>query len=205
MTTPTRTRILDATAELFRRSGYTGTGLKQVVAAASAPFGSLYHHFPGGKQELAGEVIERSGEMYFELVAGVMAAAPDVVTAVEDAFLGAAEVLRATDYVDACPIATIALEVASTNDTLRAKTAVVFERWITGLTAFFVANDVDPQRARPLAIHVIAALEGAFVLARAAQNTEALEAAGAACAALVRDAINELGGSGERDSHRRRR
>ena len=47
---PTRDRILYATAELFRRQGYAGTGLKQVVAEAQAPFGSLYHHFPGGKR-----------------------------------------------------------------------------------------------------------------------------------------------------------
>ena len=53
--TPTRERILYATAELFRRQGYSGTGLKQVVGEAQAPFGSLYHHFPGGKQQLAGE------------------------------------------------------------------------------------------------------------------------------------------------------
>src|SRR3954452_21484945 len=116
---PTKERILDATAELFRRHGYTGTGLKQVVAAANAPFGSLYHHFPGGKVELGAEVITRSGAMYLELVAGVMAAAPDLVTAVHDAFEGAALVLVETDYADACPIATVALEVASTNETLR--------------------------------------------------------------------------------------
>ena len=57
MTSDTRTRILDTTADLFRRHGYTGTGMKQIVQAANAPFGSLYHHFPGGKEQLAAEVI----------------------------------------------------------------------------------------------------------------------------------------------------
>src|SRR5947208_12851542 len=94
----TKMRILDATAELFRRYGYTGTGLKQVVADANAPFGSLYHHFPGGKQELGVEVIHRSGAMYFEIVAAVIDAAPDLVTAMHDCFNGAAAVLEATDY-----------------------------------------------------------------------------------------------------------
>ena len=54
---PTRERILDTTAELFQRYGYTGTGLKQIVANANAPFGSIYHHFPDGKAQLGGEVI----------------------------------------------------------------------------------------------------------------------------------------------------
>src|SRR5436190_23827896 len=94
----TKSRILDATAELFRRYGYTGTGLKQVVANANAPFGSLYHHFPGGKQQLGEDVIRRSGQMYFELVAAIFDAAPDVVRGTSDVFTGAAAVLQATDY-----------------------------------------------------------------------------------------------------------
>src|SRR2546423_15268766 len=72
MATATRDRILDTTAELFRRHGYTGTGLKQIVAEANAPFGSIYHHFPGGKVQLGGEVIRRSGRMYFEVFELIM-------------------------------------------------------------------------------------------------------------------------------------
>src|SRR5437588_9210979 len=128
--TNTKERILDVTAELFRRYGYNGTGLKQIVANANAPFGSLYHFFPGGKQQLGDEVVRRSGRMYMEIVEAVFDGAPDVVTGVRDVFMGAAEVLRQTDYVDACPIATVALEVASANETLRIATADVFESWI---------------------------------------------------------------------------
>src|SRR5689334_11388302 len=126
----TKQRILDAAAALFQRYGYTGTGLKQVVAQADAPFGSLYHFFPGGKQQLGDAVVRRAGAMYLELVEAVYAAAPDPLTGITDVFEGAALVLEETDYVDACPIATVALEVASSNDTLRAATADVFESWI---------------------------------------------------------------------------
>ena len=58
MASITKDRIIDSSAELFRRQGYTGTGVKQIVAAASAPFGSIYHFFPGGKEELGAEVEE---------------------------------------------------------------------------------------------------------------------------------------------------
>jgi len=68
---PTRERILYAAAELFRRQGYAGTGLNQIVAAAQAPFGSLYHHYPGGKQQLAEEVIEVGGAFFQALVTAV--------------------------------------------------------------------------------------------------------------------------------------
>src|SRR6266540_1285036 len=127
--TSTRDRIVDSSAELFRRQGYTGTGLKQIVAAAGAPFGSIYHFFPGGKEELGAAVIRSGGAFYEALVTAVWDAIPDTITAVGDVFAGAAETLRQTDYADACPIATVAREVASTNETLRAATAEVFEAW----------------------------------------------------------------------------
>lgn len=188
---PTRSRILDATAALFMRHGYTGTGLKQIVADANAPFGSLYHHFPGGKQELGAEVIRRSGAMYGELVMSVFDAAPDVVTGVRDCFAGAAEVLRATDYADACPIETVALEVASTNDVLREATAGVFESWIESGTRRFRAAGLDGATARELAVFFIFLLEGAFVHARATHTTEALEVAGKQAALAVETALRD--------------
>ena len=92
--TTTKDRILDTTAELFKRYGYTGTGLKQIVADANAPFGSVYHHFPGGKAELGEAVIRRSGQMYLELVMSVFDSAPDPLGAVDAIFAGAAAVLR---------------------------------------------------------------------------------------------------------------
>ena len=185
----TKQRIVGAGAELFRRQGYTGTGIKQIVAEANAPFGSIYHFFPGGKQHLGEEVIRRSGRMYQELVEAVFDAAPDVVTGTRDVFTGAAAVLEETDYVDACPIETVALEVASTNETLRKATAEVFESWIASGTRRFVAAGIEDGRARELAITLIAALEGAFVLARALRSPTPLFAAGEAASAAVEDAL----------------
>jgi AcrR family transcriptional regulator len=185
----TKQRILDVTAELFRRYGYTGTGLKQIVAAANAPFGSVYHFFPGGKQQLGDAVVRRSGQMYMEIVEAVYASGPDPLTGVRDIFDGAAVVLGETDYVDACPIATVALEVASSNEMLRGATASVFESWIQRATTWMLDAGIDAQQARPVAIALIQLLEGGFMLSRAARTPEALRAAGDAAVALVRGAL----------------
>lgn len=185
----TKDRILDTTAELFRRYGYTGTGMKQIVEEANAPFGSLYHFFPGGKEQLGDEVIRRSGRMYFELFEAIYDEAPDPATGVGDFFAGAAEVLRETDYADACPIATVALEVANTSEPLRQATAEVFESWIEGATERFAEAGISGAKARELATSIIAALEGAFVLSRAIRSTEPVEIAGAAASAAVRAAL----------------
>jgi AcrR family transcriptional regulator len=185
----TRERIVDASAELFGRQGYAATGMKQIVTAAQAPFGSVYHFFPGGKEELGAETIRHSGALYGQLVPAVFDPAPDVVTATRAFFAGAAEHLRETDYADACPIATVALEVASTSEPLRQACADVFDGWISLAGERFVGAGIEPRAAQELAIGLIAALEGAFVLARTLRTTEPLEVAGAITAAVVAAAL----------------
>jgi AcrR family transcriptional regulator len=195
MPAETRSRIVNASAELFRRQGYAGTGLKQIATEAEAPFGSIYHFFPGGKAELGEETIRVGGEFFKRLVMGVMEEpADDLVGVVGNVFSGAAQTLVDTDYADACPIETIALEVASTDERLRAACADVFESWIEGGTEWFAAAGFPRERARELTIGMVCALEGAFVLARAMRSTEPLEAAGEAAMAQTRAALAELDG-----------
>jgi AcrR family transcriptional regulator len=181
----TRQRILTATAELFRRQGYNGTSVKQVTAAAGAPFGSLYHFFPGGKEELGDEVVRSSGRAYLELFELIYDAAAGPGEGVTDFFDGAAAVLEETGYLDACPIGTVALEVASTNDRLRQATADVFESWVVAVAARLVEAGVDPAAARDLAVTLVAAVEGGFMLSRAAQSPEPMRTAGRSMRTLV--------------------
>lgn len=187
----TKERIRDVTAELFRHQGYNATGVKRIVAEAGAPFGSLYHHFPGGKQQLGEEVIRWSGARYGELLPAVFDTAPDVATGTEWFFAGAAQTLAETGYEDACPIATVALEVASTSEPMRIATAEVFESWVAAMAGRFAAAGIEEARSRELALATLSALEGAFVLGRATRSTESMQAAGAMAAAAVR---YEVGG-----------
>lgn len=188
--TGTRGRIVDATAVLLRRNGYTATGLKQIASASGAPIGSMYHFFPGGKDELTAESLRTAGEGYQRLVESVFDAAPDVVTGLRNCFDTAAQVLEATDYADACPIETVALEVASTNEPLRVVTAEIFERWAEAATDRMRAAGATPKQARSLALGFLCALEGAFVLARAHKSPEPLAAARDVMVTAVRDALD---------------
>ena len=103
--------------------------------------------------------------------------------------VGAAETLRETDYADACPIATVALEVSSVSEPLREACAGVFEGWIAAGAERFAAAGIEQAGARRLAIGMIAALEGAFVLSRALRSTEPLDIAGELAADAVRSAL----------------
>jgi AcrR family transcriptional regulator len=189
MAASTRERIVESSAELFRRQGFTGTGVKQIVAQASAPFGSVYHFFPGGKEQLGEEAVRYSGAIYGQLIDLFFVPGRDPVQATREFFAGAAQTLRETDYADACPIATVALEVSSTSEPMREACAEVFESWIDAAARRLSQEGVPRRRARALSVSLLSSLEGAFVLARALRSTEPVDTAGAAAAAAVADAL----------------
>lgn len=192
--TPTRERIVEASAELLARQGYNATGVKQIVTAAQAPFGSLYHFFPRGKEQLGAEAIRVSGAMYEQLIEAVFDPAPDLITGVRLFFAGAAAHLEETDFADACPIATVALEVSSVSEEMRMACAGVFESWIATGAERAQRAGIPADRARELIIAMLAALEGAFVLARATRSTEPLLIAGEVAAQATADALSETAG-----------
>jgi AcrR family transcriptional regulator len=190
----TRDRIMAATNELFRRGGYNGTSLRQVTDAAGAPTGSLYHFFPRGKAELAEAVVTETGASYLELFELVAAAAAEPGAAVGDFFDGAAETLEQSDYIDVCPIGTVAREVANTHDRLRAAADRVFSSWIESLGKHLETAGLATTEATALATTVVAALEGSFVLARTRRNADVVRHTGHHMRSLVdaqlRDAHN---------------
>jgi len=189
MPAATRERIVAKSAALFRRQGFASTGVKQIVAEASAPFGSLYHFFPGGKEQLGEEVIRSSGAAYAQLIDVFFLPGADPVGATRAFFAAAAQTLKESDYADACPIATVALEVSSTSEPLRRACAEVFSSWLERTEQSLRRGGVGSESARAVAISILASLEGAFVLARALRSTEPLAAAGEAAAANVAQAL----------------
>jgi AcrR family transcriptional regulator len=188
----TRERIVYAGAELFRRQGYAGTGIKHIAVHADATLGSVYHFFPGGKDQLADEVLRTAGRFFLALYEAIAAGAPDLPSAVRDFFAGAAETLETTGYADACPIATVAGDIATTKPLLRETTADVFESWLAALAEDAVEAGIAAERARRLALGVLALLEGAFLLSRSLRSLEPMAACGEAAVGLVEAAIAEV-------------
>src|SRR5581483_5106383 len=189
----TRERILDASGELFRRRGYAATGVKAILAASGAPYGSLYHFFPGGKEELGVAAIDAGGAVYRELVESYFGSGADLVDATRRFFEDAAAVVRGHGYADACPIATVALETAGSSEPMREAAARAFESWLRILERRLVDAGVEPAVARAVALELFCAIEGAFLHSRTTRTTEAIEAVGRAATARVRAVLGSLG------------
>ena len=113
--TGTRSKMIATASTLLQRQGYAATGWRQVVNESETPWGSQSHHFPGGKEQLAVEALERSGVGYERLLRSAFEAA-DPVSALRLWVDAAAQQLVATDFAEGCPVATVALEMAHTSD-----------------------------------------------------------------------------------------
>lgn len=181
----TRDRIVEASTALFRSQGAVGTGLKQITNASGAPWGSLYHYFPDGKDQLIAEAIRRAGDHYAEAMRKAFAKSDTPAAAVRRYFEAAARNLTNSDFADGCPIGTVTLEVASTNDALRAVCAEVFAMLARTVADGLEAAGIDRESSRQFADQFLVGLEGALVLSRARRDAAPLRHAGALLAAAV--------------------
>ena len=173
-----RDRLLDAAVDLLQRQGYHGTGLNELLELSGAPRGSLYHYFPGGKEQIGAEAIARAGGQVAGAVEHLLRAGPSVADAVQALAGLLAAGLEASAFERGCPVATTALEVTPRSEPIRAAVQASFESWLAPVREHLEAAGFAPEQAAQRADLTIAALEGALVLARARQNADVLREAG---------------------------
>lgn len=171
-----RRAFVEATGALLRRQGYAATGLSEIVAASGAPRGSLYFHFPGGKQELAVAAMEQTGEQMRGAIAALMAGPGGPAASLGVLIDALAAGLESSGYRDGCPIATVTLETASSVELLRETAARVFGTWLEELERGLAEDGMDAEAAARRALFVLSAIEGALILARARRDTAPLAA-----------------------------
>ena len=153
--------------ELLRVQGYTATGLQQLARAAKAPTGSIYHHFRGGKREVAAAALRQSGAAYIQLLPLLLDQHADLATAIEAAFAAAAENIADTGWANMCPVVTVAGEIADTEPELRRVAAEVIASWVEEGSRYLAGRGLSETDARAAMYALLAALEGGFMLARA--------------------------------------
>ena len=171
-----RERMIGAAARLLQRQGYPGTGLKQIVEESGAPRGSLYFHFPGGKEELAVAALNEACRLRFEAMVGVFRESQSAVAAFRSLIASARTDLVRSGFSEGCPIATVVLEMASTSDPLQRACSKAWRGWEGLFEARLREDGYGPRRARSLALTWLALLEGSLLVSRAYRSTEPLDA-----------------------------
>ncbi|MEV4144731.1 TetR/AcrR family transcriptional regulator [Amycolatopsis sp. NPDC049691] len=174
--TDTRQRMLDTAADLFHTQGYHATGLTQLTTAGGAPKGSLYFHFPGGKEQLAAEAVRLSGERTGALLEAVLKDAPDAPAAIDRAVEALAAFLTESDFQRGCPLATVALDAAAESEPIREACVHGYSSWHEILREYLARQQLSAERADELATVVLAAIEGGLLLARTRRDLAPLRA-----------------------------
>ena len=175
--TDSKEKTLVAAARLFRRQGFHGTALQDILAAGGAPRGSLYFHFPGGKEEIGEAALTMAGEATRQGIARAAEASESTEIFLTRLARRMASDLEESAFNDGCPIATTALETSAQSKTLGAATRNAFQSWereiARGLERFGIAAD----DAQGMATMVLSLLEGALLLARTYRDPKPLERA----------------------------
>src|SRR5688500_14882013 len=153
--TDSRERMIQSAALLFRSRGIEGTSFSDVLAHSGAPRGSIYHHFPGGKAQLAEEATRYAGEF---IAAGLARSleSDDPVAAIRAFAATWRELLQRSDFGAGCPIMSATLE-GDRSPAARDAAGVAFDRCVSLLGDALARNGVEPARARSLGTLAVAA------------------------------------------------
>jgi TetR/AcrR family transcriptional repressor of lmrAB and yxaGH operons len=168
----TKRRMLVSAAEVMRERGAAGVTIDEVLSRSGAPRGSVYHHFPGGRNQILVEALGFAGDSMTSAIdaaasQGPMALLRDFVDLWED-------VLRESDYAAGCPVTAAAISTSDEDPKLSNDAARIFGRWREALTRSFVADGFADDEARALATTMLAATEGAVILCRALRSPQPL-------------------------------
>jgi TetR/AcrR family transcriptional regulator, lmrAB and yxaGH operons repressor len=183
-TPSSKDRMIEAAIDLMRSYGLSGAGINDVVHLSGAPRGSLYHYFPDGKLQMAGEALAVHGERMGAFMEDALASArggPQKVMALFDAFARRAE---AADYRKSCPLGCVALDLDADTESLRPVVAHAFEAWQALIAAHF--EPLGAGGAMEYAGVLLTAIEGAYVRARAQHSGEPFREAGRWLARLLK-------------------
>jgi AcrR family transcriptional regulator len=168
----TRTNMLISAAEVLRERGAAGVTIDEVLARSGAPRGSVYYHFPAGRNQILTEALQYAGQLLTEVIAG--AANKGGLYLVRQFVEFWEGLLVESDFTAGCPVVAAAIGAADDEPQLTTVAGSIFRGWRDALTGAFVSDGFDEPCAASLAVTCIASLEGAVVLCRSTRSVDPL-------------------------------
>lgn len=169
----TKQRMVRGAAQLLRERGYTGTGFREVIELTGAPRGSIYHHFPGGKSQLASEAVGYVGSLARQAIESSLADGDPIAALRAFVDLWRADFERSGSRAG-CPIVAVAVENHDAAPELLDAADRAFQQWGDAFAGALRRAGVKRARAARLAALVVSSVEGAIVLSRARRDPKPL-------------------------------
>lgn len=174
-----KARMVETMRVLLQKQGYNGTGMNQVVKESGSPKGSMYFHFPGGKEELAVAAIHQASEEIQTRFGAIMSSGKGpgaMIEAVCDVLIAE---LKESNFEKGCPAATVALEASAYSEQLQQACVDLYDVYISTLTALFEETLGNSDAAKSGAFFVLSSIEGALLLAKTYKSEDPLKSVGA--------------------------
>ena len=173
----TQEKILSATLDLIERQGFHNTGLQQIIKASGAPKGSLYFHFPDGKDQIVALALEQGTQLIGSMIEHAFNMADNLEVAVGWLFDGLSVRLQSSAFEKGCPVATVALEVNEQHPDVLEACRKAFDQWQGAITLGLQAKGMSNELAASEAALMLSQLEGAMMLARIRRSREPMDQA----------------------------
>lgn len=164
----TRDRLVRAMSQALQQRGLHGVGLNELLAQAQAPKGVLYHHFPGGKTELAVAAIEATVAHITRALDELLAQQASPLPTLRGWFAAGLKQLERGQFERGCPLATVALESTAEDTALRQALAQGFGAIRERIALLLARGGLPTPQAQRLAALVVSTYEGALLQARVA-------------------------------------
>jgi TetR/AcrR family transcriptional regulator, lmrAB and yxaGH operons repressor len=171
----TRQKIIDTVIELLKVKGFAGVGLQEIIKESGAPKGSLYFHFPGGKNEIVEAALKQHLENMDALFRAVFLEGNDMATAMGVVITYMMGELESSSYAKGCPVATTTLDRASISDSIQESCAQCFSSMRAVIAEKLTRDGIAPAEAEKQALFILSSLEGAIVLSKAYRDTGPLK------------------------------
>ncbi|MBE7636321.1 TetR family transcriptional regulator [Sneathiella sp. P13V-1] len=171
----TKARIIEVASDLLQRNGFHAMGINQITAKGNLPKGSIYFHFPGGKEEIALAAIEQGGAVVEKILVTALEQSVSPIEYLETVVAAFAHLLDESAFQKGCPVSSIALEMVPESPEITKAVRQVFDNWHEEtLRALAQLNCTHPD-LRSLTSLLLSSVEGALILCRAQQSTAPLE------------------------------
>src|SRR5207253_7710416 len=173
MSTDSRASMVRSAASLIRSRGVSATSFSEVLADSGAPRGSIYHHFPRGKDQLAGDAIRWTSDRVLAHQRECRATTPGGVL---DCFIDMwRQVVLTSDGAAGCVVAGVAIDTTADDRATIELVRATFRSWVDLLGKQLVSVGVPARRASRIAVATVAGMEGALILCRAEGSSASLE------------------------------
>jgi len=171
----TKARIVEVASDLLQSNGYHAMGINQITAKGELPKGSIYFHFPGGKEEIALAAIEQGGSVVKQILTVALDRSASPIEYMDNVAGAFADLLTGSNFQKGCPVSSITLEMAPDSPEISEGVKTVFEGWRAEIERGLAHLNCGHPDLYSLASLLLSSVEGALILCRAQQSTAPLQ------------------------------